>query len=202
MKTSLRRLLFILLLSLCFHLALLLVPAGNAIDITDNNNMPMQAQLSVRLVPAEKQFPDTTDSLLQPYSGNSIKTESLTEQKSGNAALNQSTAALPILNPDTPTYYPSQLLSEKPRILEDPLYEMAHKLPTEANGKLVLRLRINKTGVIDDAVIEKSDIKADYLPQLQRAAMGMRFTPGRMEDKAVNTEMRIEVEIDTLRPWP
>jgi len=112
------------------------------------------------------------------------------------------TSVLPHLEKDTATYYPSQILGEKPRILDDPLYEMAHKLPTEATGTLVLRLQINTEGTMDDVIVEKSDIKAAYLPQLQRAAMGMRFTPGRIDGKAVNTEMRIEVEIDNLRQWP
>ena len=92
-----------------------------------------------------------------------------------------------------PRYLPAEELDERPLI-------RTHVQPafppdaTAASGRVVLRLLINETGAVDEAVAVQSDPPGVFDEAAVDAFASARFTPGRKDGNAVGSSLRIELQ--------
>jgi PIN domain nuclease of toxin-antitoxin system len=58
-----------------------------------------------------------------------------------------------------------------------------------------LQLLINQYGDVDRVVVEESALPQVLLAELQAKFLQARFTPGRLDTRAVSSAVRIEVQL-------
>jgi protein TonB len=106
-------------------------------------------------------------------------------------------AAAAAVKPSRPAYVPAGQLDPPPRPLGDiePVY------PPEAgyqSGKVVLRLLINETGVVDRVDVLRATPPGLFEASAHDAFAAARFAPGRLAGIAVKCEMTIEVDFTPI----
>jgi hypothetical protein len=109
-----------------------------------------------------------------------------------------------ILAKPEPYYFPTNALAEKPQVTIDVPPMLATPLPNESPDPAILRLRINELGMIDEVVIEKSSLSEPARRLITEAFGRMRFEPGKIDGKAVKSELRIEIRLEDIpfKPLP
>lgn len=102
-----------------------------------------------------------------------------------------------VIVPPEPYYFPTDQLSEKPQVAQDIPPELATALSGSSPRAAILRLLINENGEIDQVIIEESNFSEEEKNRIIEACKKMKFKPGKLDEMPVNTEMRIELTIDT-----
>jgi len=99
-----------------------------------------------------------------------------------------------------PYYFPTHLLTEKPIVTLDVSVNAGANLVQQFSGIVIMRLKINESGSIDQVEIDQSELPASAQEKLKQSFMKMRFSPGKLNHIAVKSEMRIEISLEKIRP--
>ncbi|WP_300334135.1 hypothetical protein [Accumulibacter sp.] len=97
-------------------------------------------------------------------------------------------------------YLPRAQLSVQPRLLDEPALSFPDSVAGGAPraGKIVLRIFIAAGGAVDRVEISQSSLPSEYAEVAAAAFAAVRFRPGELEGVPVNSEMRVEVVLDTM----
>lgn len=98
-----------------------------------------------------------------------------------------------------PTYYPSEELERRPQ----PLVHIEPRFPQLAaapSGRVLLRLYIGETGLVERVEVESADAHADFVAAAREAFAAARFLPGMKGGAAVRSAMRLEVRFGESLP--
>jgi hypothetical protein len=92
-------------------------------------------------------------------------------------------------------YLPAHRLTTRPLIQTDIDAILPATFYGIAPQRLVLQLLINQYGDVDRVVVEESALPQVLLAELQAKFLQARFTPGRLDTRAVSSAVRIEVQL-------
>lgn len=98
-----------------------------------------------------------------------------------------------------PTYYPTEELERRPQ----PLVHIEPRFPQLASapsGRVLLRLYIGESGLVERVEVESTDAHADFLAAAREAFAAARFLPGMKDGKAVKSALRLEVRFGESLP--
>ena len=99
-----------------------------------------------------------------------------------------------------PEYLISSQLSQRPVVLgtiEVPYPEIK---PEGGEVKVVLTLYINERGIVDRVEVDDASVPAPFADAARRAFLLATFTPGRVHDQAVRSQLQIEVNFNAGAP--
>ncbi len=99
-----------------------------------------------------------------------------------------------------PYYFRADELTDKPRVLIDPSLDLASSLRMEPAHSTIVRLLINETGEVDQAINEKSTFSEDAQRVILDTFSKMKFEPGTRDGIPVKSELRIEIMLEDLAP--
>jgi hypothetical protein len=110
-----------------------------------------------------------------------------------------STGSAPILAitaPAGPYYFRSSELTRRPVLLGDAISRLLVELPGFPPAPVILRLLISDEGVVDKVLVEDSYLPEAVESHIVEAFANVRFLPGKIEDAAVRSQLRIEVRLE------
>jgi hypothetical protein len=105
-------------------------------------------------------------------------------------------ALLSVLRPPEPHYFQSGELTEKPRLLQDIDPDKVPVFIDISPQPALVRLLINEQGYIDKVVIEESFLSEQAERFVLDAFAKIKFSPGKLGDMAVKSQLRIEVKLE------
>jgi hypothetical protein len=183
--------------SIAFHALIALLPLGEGfIDDAGHNGQERSVnRLSATLVrnstPLQKRVAGSTKVLANLATGT---VGSLSTQALGTASQDVPTSAIGIaLLADQ--YLPAEDLSRQPEALSEPS-PISIPWTGEQTGRLVMTVFIDQTGKVDKIEVESAtNIPKAFLPIIPRRFMGIRFTPGVVDDLPVPSKIQLEVVI-------
>ena len=94
-----------------------------------------------------------------------------------------------------PYYYRRSELTTPPQTLSDPGFEDPQRFPTTSLGQLELRLFIDEHGHVDEVAVLSSTLPDDWTKLAVETFRTTRFTPGRLGNVAVSSQIRIMVGV-------
>ncbi len=96
-----------------------------------------------------------------------------------------------------PEYFPASRLAPSPKLLEapEPVFPDGAGVDT---GSVVLRLRINEQGRVDDAAVLRAQPPGLFEQAALDAFRKARFSPGRMLGVAVKSELVFEIQFNRM----
>ena len=97
----------------------------------------------------------------------------------------------------TPEYVPASRLAPSPKLLEAPEPVFPDGAAVDA-GSVVVRLRINEQGGVDDAAVLRAQPPGLFEQAALEAFRKARFSPGRMLGIAVKSELVLEVQFNRM----
>ena len=104
------------------------------------------------------------------------------------------------LSPMASPYLPASLLDLKPQIVRDIDPELLENFRGVQAQWLNLRLLINEYGDVDQVIVEPFSIDTDLperlLADVKQRFLEARFTPGRLHNQSVRSQLRIRVHLD------
>lgn len=92
-------------------------------------------------------------------------------------------------------YFLTEELSQPPVLVEDVSPPKNLILTRLRLQTAVLKLFVNDRGGIDDLIVEESELTDDAAQILKSAFSELKFTPGVIDGRAVNSQMKIEVRL-------
>jgi hypothetical protein len=92
-------------------------------------------------------------------------------------------------------YLPIALLDVEPVVVQDIPTDPPELIGRTETGAIILTLLIGASGVVDDLVIESSDLPDIFVQVARRDFLGVRFSPGVRNGQAVPSTMRIELTV-------
>jgi len=102
----------------------------------------------------------------------------------------------PMMNP----YLPASQLDFKPQVVRDIDPELLENFRGVQTQWLNLTLFINEYGDVDQVIVEPfsmtSDLPERLLADLKQRFLEARFTPGRLHNQLVRSQLRIRVHLD------
>jgi hypothetical protein len=97
-------------------------------------------------------------------------------------------------------YVPASQLDIKPQIVRDIDPDLLENFRGVQAQWLNLTLLINDYGDVDQVIVEPfsmaSDLPERLLADLKQRFLEARFTPGRLQNQAVRSQLRIRVHLD------
>jgi len=97
-------------------------------------------------------------------------------------------------------YVPASQLDVKPQVVRDIDPDLLENFRGVQAQWLNLTLLINEYGDVDQVIIESfvktSDLPEQLLADLKQRFLEARFTPGRLQNQAVRSQLRIRVHLD------
>lgn len=93
-------------------------------------------------------------------------------------------------------FFETRLLSERPKALNEVAIDESLLVEDGAFGKIVLTLWISKTGDVVSIDVVSSDYSEPSTEVIREGFKNLRFSPGLIDGKPVNTTMKIEVTYD------
>ncbi len=101
-----------------------------------------------------------------------------------------------------PEYYLSNKLSPPPKLLDapEPVFPDAADAAGVQVGSVVLRLRINEQGLVDEAMVMRSTPAGVFDQAAIDAFSKAKFSPGRLLGIAVKSQVSIEVQFAKVTP--
>jgi hypothetical protein len=189
--------LWALVLSLTIHLFLVFATGSHNAD-RDTKSTATTKELKINLV-KEAVRPDAAGTKL----ANSDKDSSvpLTEPSSDPEPTPRPASALfEVSTPSEPYYFKPGELGAKPVVVSDVSPDLASTLTGEATQSAILRLLINEHGDIDKVIIEESGFSEPNRQLLLDSFAKMRFEPGKVDDKPVKSELKIEITLESIAP--
>jgi hypothetical protein len=135
------------------------------------------------------------ESVNVPVSGIlSAQKENIVDTDSDN--LKKSYARNDLPGRQTGEYLPVALLTQRPAVLHDIDPELPESLRKLQPQSVQLLLLINEYGDIDQVELESvAALPTNLLDELRRHFQAMRFIPGRLDDRAVRSALRIRVRL-------
>lgn len=113
----------------------------------------------------------------------------------------KSTDAAPVLEitvPTGPYYFRPSELTRRPILLGDTISRLVVELPGFPPVPVILRLLIGDDGAVDRVVVEASYLPDAVESQIVEAFANVRFLPGKIEDTAVRSQLKIEVRLENV----
>ena len=95
-----------------------------------------------------------------------------------------------------PHYFRASELDRRPRALSDIQPQFPPSAEGSTSGRIVLRLLINETGLVDAIVVEHSELPRTFQDSAIDAFSKAVFAPGEIGGNAVGSEMRIEISYE------
>jgi TonB family protein len=105
-----------------------------------------------------------------------------------------------IMVPPTPYYFRTNTLTVKPQVSSDIPQDLGTLLTADLPGTAIFRLQINEHGEIDQIIVDESSFSEADQRTVVEAFQKMKFEPGKIDDKSVKSEMRIEIVVE--KPIP
>lgn len=99
-----------------------------------------------------------------------------------------------------PVYYSGDELERRPQ----PLVHIEPRFPPLAqaqSGRVLLRLYVGETGVVERVEVESSDAEPDFVQAAREAFGKALFLPGVKDGEAVKSVMRLEVRFGEPAPY-
>ena len=93
-------------------------------------------------------------------------------------------------------FFETRLLSERPKALNEVAIDESLLVEDGAFGIIVLTLWISKTGDVVSIDVVSSDYSEPSTEVIREGFKNLRFSPGLIDGKPVNTTMKIEVTYD------
>jgi TonB family protein len=96
-----------------------------------------------------------------------------------------------------PAYHMPDALTVRPEPLKpiEPVYPFRSR--EVARGRIVLRLMINSGGTVDRVLIEESELGTRFEDAAVSAFAAARFSPGKIGETPVGSQMRVEVTFES-----
>lgn len=107
---------------------------------------------------------------------------------------------LPLLQPAAPYYFQPAELTIKPAVVEDASTSLTLFVAGIETQFVILRLLINEAGSIDRVVIEESHFPADVEQKIVDTFVTLKFSPGKIDEEPVKSQLRIEVTLQGMLP--
>lgn len=107
---------------------------------------------------------------------------------------------LPLLQPAAPYYFQPAELTIKPAVVEDASTSLTLFVAGIETQYVILRLLINEAGSIDRVVIEESHFPADVEQKIVDTFVTLKFSPGKIDEEPVKSQLRIEVTLQGMLP--
>ena len=104
--------------------------------------------------------------------------------------------------PENAGFIPTSQLTEKPLVQLDIDPDISLSLASNINRVAILRLRIDELGEITQVFFEQGDFSQTEIEFLISACKAMKFSPGKLNQTSVKSEMRIEMIIEALNVAP
>lgn len=97
----------------------------------------------------------------------------------------------------TSEYVSASALTRRPRVIQEPTLEFPFSIEGESVGRVIVRLLIGVSGSVDKVIVEDSDLPASFKESVVRGFLTARFSPGEIDDLAVPSSIRAEVNYRT-----
>jgi hypothetical protein len=104
--------------------------------------------------------------------------------------------------PAGPYYYRPRELTRRPILLGDAISRLVIELPGFPPVPVILRLLISDDGVVDRVLVEDSYLPEVIETQIVQAFANVRFLPGKIDDTAVRSQLRLEVRLENAAEVP
>lgn len=101
---------------------------------------------------------------------------------------------------DTPYYYKSDELSQRPQVIDDLPVDFFLPDTVELPEPLIITLRISNTGGVDQVLIGDGQVDNDAIQMITNAFKSMTFIAARISDTSVPSEIRLEVWKNSEHP--
>lgn len=95
-----------------------------------------------------------------------------------------------------PYYFHAKELTERPQTIQDAPPQMTFVGVGDPPESVILRLLINESGDVDKVLIENDKITGEMAYLIESTMKKMKFTPGKIEDVPVKSQVRIELQLD------
>lgn len=115
-------------------------------------------------------------------------------------SISETDALLPLSKATFPYYFQITELSVKPRVAEDHTTSLALVVPGIEPQPVVLRLLISEYGDVDEVVIEESHFPDELVHRIVEAFTKVKFHPGKIDENAVKSQIKIEVTLQGVIP--
>jgi TonB family protein len=196
-----------LLSSLALHVAVLAIPAGNLSrspfdtpETTDSPGRGSPAPLTVKL--GQRQ--------MAPAVAVTVSNVSIRREMPTASMLDATAAETPArverdqapesgeprattLGVPAPRYFSARELSERPEVIGDVADLPGEFAVIQDSGRLVLLLRINEAGTVDDVDVVTSGVSRQLQAIVVRQFGSARFVPAKKDGVAVKSRLKIEV---------
>jgi len=105
-----------------------------------------------------------------------------------------------LLEIDSPPayYFKAWELSAQPLVLSDSSADQVRELSESAPEPLIAHLLINEDGTIDQIVFEPTSLSDEAKQFVIDAFSKTRFSPGKLGDQPVKTDLTIEIRLDVV----
>lgn len=198
-----RRLTIALGVSIAAHIAIIFLPyiggggqsAGGSGAQGPRTERSLQIQIVSTLATETEPAKPTADLSTQAAAAGTTSSSD-DKPRSLADAQSQGKGLLPIA---AAPYYNSDQLSKRPELLSDDPLDAQQLRVLASSGKLMLKLWINDRGQVVDAVIEKSELPAEFSAAAAAAFKEVRFSPGERDGLPVGSVIRIEVRYSDTR---
>ena len=104
--------------------------------------------------------------------------------------------AVEITTPTGPYYFRSRELTRRPILLGDDISRLVVELPGFPPLPVILRLLISEEGSVDRVMVEDSTLPEAVESRIIEAFANVRFLPGKIDDIAVRSQLRVEVRLE------
>lgn len=116
-----------------------------------------------------------------------------------NRASSSTAAVVSITTPTGPYYFRPRELTRRPILLGDAISRIIIDVPGFPPAPVILRLLISEEGNVDRVVVEDSYLPVELESRIVDAFAGARFLPGKIEDAAVRSQLKIEVRLESVQ---
>lgn len=114
----------------------------------------------------------------------------------GDGAPNAAAPLVELTAPAGPYYFRPRELTRRPILLGDAISRLVIELPGFPPAPVILRLLISDEGMVDRVLVEDSYLPEEIESQIVETFANVRFVPGKIEDTAVRSQLRLEVRLE------
>ncbi|WP_157288308.1 hypothetical protein [Uliginosibacterium gangwonense] len=97
-------------------------------------------------------------------------------------------------------YVPAELLSVKPRILDEPETILPADLATDEHGSVIVQLLVNTEGGVDSVLVQSSELSTVGTRQFIQRLSSLHLEPGQLNGVASKALYRLEFTVQAAVP--
>ena len=188
-----------LLVSLALHLFLILFLDSQIVQIRRSDSMPDHL-MSIQTIPQQaanmaSSAPSDIVDLRTPAIENQPPLPPPSEPQP-----NPPSRIVEIVLPPAPYYFRPGELTAKPKVSTDIPMNLGATLPDGAVGSAIFRMQISEQGAVDQIIVVESSFSESEERMVIDAFQKMKFEPGKIDDKSVKSELKIEITTETILP--